>query len=308
MEKKKKKNFLITLKCILNGGTDESAKEEPEDEQGRRFNLATRIMSNGVEVIVAGSTPAPALRWETASPPATLTLSDAVVMLMPREKPQEFVTKTRATTFTYLTTFTDRDGSARVSTRHQVCNSRTILGNLYSRSSGNYSSNYQFLILLLLLLPFSFSKVVYNTATEERRLPADSTASTVGLTLQASPTLGTEVFETTYAYLDLPVDSRGTTVIKNTVTAPQHYLDMVLEPSEAPFPETNTYLSTRTLERTVTENGKATVHAVNDIVTRVSSEIMFIPFRNLVLYFQLTPIIIFSSLLSPNQRDPRDQR
>lgn len=109
---------------------------------------------------------------------------------------------------------------------------------------------------------------MYNTATEERHLPHEATKPP-GFTLEASPTLGTEVFETTYAYLDLPVDSRGTTVIKNTVTAPQNYLDLVLEPSEAPRPETNTYLSTRTLERTVTENGKATVQAVNDVVTRV---------------------------------------
>ncbi|XP_046741623.1 uncharacterized protein LOC124408610 isoform X2 [Diprion similis] len=202
---------------------DETAKVEPEDEQGRRFNLATRIMSNGVEVIVAGSTPAPALRWETASPPATLTLSDAMVMLMPKDKPQEFVTKTCATTFTYITTLSDQGGSTRTSTQQEV---------------------------------------VYNTATVERHSPADSTASSIGLSLEASPSLGTEVFETTYAYHELPVDNRGSTVIRNTVTAPQEYLDLVLEPSEAPLPETNTYLSTRTLEKTITENGKATVQAL----------------------------------------------
>ncbi|XP_025602022.2 uncharacterized protein LOC105693639 isoform X3 [Athalia rosae] len=209
---------------------DDNATEDPEDdEQGRRFNLATRKMSNGVEVIVAGPTQLHVPRWESASPPATLTLSDAVMMLMPRDKPQEFVTKTCATTFTYLTTFTDQDGSARVSTQHEV---------------------------------------VYNTATEERHI-TDPAIPGVGFTLEASPTLGTKVFETTYAYLDLPVESRATTVIKNTVTAPQKYLDLVLEPSEAPPPETNTYLSTRTLERTITENGKATVHSMNDVVTRL---------------------------------------
>ncbi|XP_046630422.1 uncharacterized protein LOC124310473 isoform X1 [Neodiprion virginianus] len=209
---------------------DETAKVEPEDEQGRRFNLATRILSNGVEVIVAGSTPAPALRWETASPPATLTLSDAMVMLMPKDEPQEFVTKTCATTFTYITTMSDQGGSTRTSTQQQV---------------------------------------VYNTATVERHSPADSTISSIGLSLEASPSLGTEVFETTYAYHELPVDNRGSTVIRNTVTAPQEYLDLVLEPSEAPLPETNTYLSTRTLEKTIAENGKATVQAVNDVVTRL---------------------------------------
>lgn len=87
------------------------------EEEGRRLNLATRIMSNGVEVIVAG--PTPALRWENSNPHPTLTLSDAVVMLMPQEDPNEFVTKTCTTTFTYLNTIT-KDGTTIVSTDQQV--------------------------------------------------------------------------------------------------------------------------------------------------------------------------------------------
>lgn len=74
-------------------------------------------MSNGVEVIVAG--PTPALRWENSNPQPTLTLSDAVVMLLPQEKPNEFVTKTCTTTFTYLSTIT-KDGVTIVSTDQQV--------------------------------------------------------------------------------------------------------------------------------------------------------------------------------------------
>ncbi|XP_011879085.1 PREDICTED: FK506-binding protein 5-like [Vollenhovia emeryi] len=46
--------------------------EAKDEEEGRRFNLATRVMSNGVEVIVAG--PTPALRWENSNPQPTLTL------------------------------------------------------------------------------------------------------------------------------------------------------------------------------------------------------------------------------------------
>ena len=91
--------------------------EAREEEEGRRFNLATRVMSNGVEVIVAG--PTPALRWENSNPPPTLTLSDAVVMLLPQDKPNEFVTKTCTTTFTYLSTIT-KDGTTTVSTEQQV--------------------------------------------------------------------------------------------------------------------------------------------------------------------------------------------
>lgn len=74
-------------------------------------------MSNGVEVIVAG--PTPALRWENSVPQPTLTLSDAVVMMLPQDKPNEFVTKTCTTTFTYLTTIT-KDGTTIVSTEQQV--------------------------------------------------------------------------------------------------------------------------------------------------------------------------------------------
>ena len=90
--------------------------DEPEDE-GRKFNLATRVMSNGVEVIVAGTSPA--YRWENSNPQPTLTLSEAVVMLLPQEKPNEFVTKTCTTTFTYLNTIT-RNGTTIISTDQQV--------------------------------------------------------------------------------------------------------------------------------------------------------------------------------------------
>ena len=85
-------------------------------EEGRRLNLATRIMSNGVEVIVAGT---PAYRWDNSNPKPTLTLSEVVVMLLPQEKLNDFVTKTCTTTFTYLNTIT-KDGSTIISTDQQV--------------------------------------------------------------------------------------------------------------------------------------------------------------------------------------------
>ncbi|XP_067209575.1 uncharacterized protein [Linepithema humile] len=207
--------------------------EARDEEEGRRFNLATRVMSNGVEVIVAG--PTPALRWENSNLQPTLTLSDAVVMLLPQDKPNEFVTKTCTTTFTYLSTIT-KDGTTTVSTEQQV---------------------------------------VANTATEERhRKPGSETAA---VTLQASPTLRTEVFKTTYTYLTLNTDhpdvndalESSTKVITNTVTAPQHYLDMILEPSEAPRPETNTYLSTRVLEKTFMEEGRTKIETVSDTITQL---------------------------------------
>lgn len=117
--------------------------------------------------------------------------------------------------------------------------------------------------------------MIANTATEERhRKPGSETAA---VTLEASPTLRTEVFKTTYTYLTLNTDhsnindalESSTKVITNTVTAPQHYLDMILEPSEAPRPETNTYLSTRMLEKTFMEDGRTRIETTSDTITQV---------------------------------------
>ena len=117
--------------------------------------------------------------------------------------------------------------------------------------------------------------MIANTATEERhRHPASEAAA---YTLEASPTLHTEVFKTTYKYLILNTDhpdennalESSTRVIMNTVTAPQHYLEMILEPSEAPMPETNTYLSTRVLEKTFLEDGRTKIETTSDTVTQV---------------------------------------
>lgn len=95
--------------------------------------------------------------------------------------------------------------------------------------------------------------------------------------MEASPTLRTEVFKTTYTYLTLNTDhsdihdalESSTKVITNTVTAPQHYLDMILEPSEAPQPETNTYFSTRMLEKTFMEDGRTKIETTSDTITQV---------------------------------------
>lgn len=59
-------------------------------------------------------------------------------------------------------------------------------------------------------------------------------------------------------------------VIMNTVTAPQYYLDMILEPSESAIPETNTYFSTRVLEKTLVEQGVTKIDTISDTVTKVN--------------------------------------
>ena len=44
---------------------------------------------------------------------------------------------------------------------------------------------------------------------------------------------------------------------------------MILEPSEAQRPETNTYHSTRVLEKTFIEDGQTKIEKINDIITQV---------------------------------------
>ncbi|KAI4499721.1 hypothetical protein M0802_005291 [Mischocyttarus mexicanus] len=210
---------------------DDKSKEE---EEGRKLNLATRVMSNGVEVIVAG--PTPALRWENSNPQPTLTLSDTVVMLLPQEKSNDFITKTCTTTFTYFGTI---------------------------NNSGNS------------VIP---TEAVQNTATEERhKKPGSETATGV---LEPSPTLRTDVHKTTYTYLtvdtnhanmeDSPITN--TKVVTNKISAPQNYLHMMLEPSEVSHPETNTYLSTRVLEKTYMEDGHTKMKTSDTITQLIATE------------------------------------
>ncbi|KAL7302989.1 hypothetical protein TKK_0004215 [Trichogramma kaykai] len=193
-------------------------------------------MSNGVNVIIAGTTPA--YRWENANAQPTLTLSEAVVMLLPHNKPNEFVTKTCTTTFTYLNTIT-RDGMTIISTDQQV---------------------------------------VSNTATEQRhRTPIAESAS---LTLKASPTLRTEVFQTTYTYLTLnpehpsEVDPQSSIkVITNTVTAPHFYIDMLLESSEAQQVESTSYPSTKNLESTNALDSMTKANLTSNLVIQATEDI-----------------------------------
>lgn len=70
------------------------------------------------------------------------------------------------------------------------------------------------------------------------------------VTLTASPSLATGVFHTTYTYLNTLVDGEiplvltSKRVVSNTVTAPED----LLQPSEPPGQDTNTYLNTGTVQ------------------------------------------------------------
>ena len=47
---------------------------------------------------------------------------------------------------------------------------------------------------------------------------------------------------------------------------------MIIEPSEIQVPETNTYYSTRLLEKTFVEDGKTKIEKANNLVTQVNTK------------------------------------
>jgi len=240
-----------------------------------RYNLATRVMSNGVEVIVAGDkTTLPGghlnthLRILTTidafKMPLTLapsTLKDHMLMILPTSSSNannglsapikntqilselqmlnnqnQFVTKTCLTTFTYSTTYVE-NGTTKIESRE---------------------------------------KVIANTATEERNAYRIRPTATSGITLTQTPHLGTGVFKTTYTYLNTIMDGEQPLVVTsqhtvtNTITAPEDYLSL-LQPSEptATHFETNTYYSTVILTKTLNDSDISKVISTTDVVKQV---------------------------------------
>ncbi|XP_024082315.1 mucin-17 isoform X2 [Cimex lectularius] len=206
-----------------------------------RYNLATKVMSNGVEVIVAGGKStlpgSPQLRVIPSglAKPITLapsTLTDHMMMLLPQEsqKPHnDFITKTYMTTYTYLTTFA-QEGSTVVSSRE---------------------------------------KVVSNVVTEE--VNPSKTRPVDHFTLTSSPELMTGVYHTTYTYLntlvdgELPLVVTSKKTVSNTVTEQSNFI----QPSELPVQDTNTYLSTVAYTKTLSEGDEMKVVSTEDVLTQV---------------------------------------
>jgi hypothetical protein len=87
-------------------------------------------------------------------------------------------------------------------------------------------------------------QVVSNVATEEVR--PSRTRPVEHVTLESSPHLTTGIYHTTYTYLNTLVDGQVPLVVTskktvaNTVTEPSN----LLQPSEVPVLDTNTYLNT----------------------------------------------------------------
>ncbi|XP_073985317.1 uncharacterized protein isoform X2 [Rhodnius prolixus] len=206
-----------------------------------RYHLATKIMSNGVEVIVAGDKstlpgmPSVRIKPTALNKPITLapsTVTDHMMMLLPQEtqKPHnDFVTKTYMTTYTYLTTFA-QDGSTVVSSRE---------------------------------------KVISNVVTEE--VKPSKTKAHDHFTLASSPDLTTGVYHTTYTYLntlvegELPLVVTSKKTVANTVTEQP----TLVQPSELPIQDTNTYLSTVAYTKTFSNGDDMKIVSTQDVLTQV---------------------------------------
>lgn len=168
--------------------------------------------------------------------------------------PNQFVTKTCLTTFTFLTTFVE-NGTTAVSSREQV---------------------------------------ISNIATEERNTGKVTPTPSMGITLTQVrmkepinhiysdvnlfqyPNLSVGIFPTTYTYFNTIMDGEQPLVVqskhtvRNTVTAPDDYLSL-LHPSEkaSAVRDTNTYYSTVTLEKTLVEGDETKVVNTEEVVTQV---------------------------------------
>ncbi|XP_031622418.1 uncharacterized protein LOC116340210 isoform X2 [Contarinia nasturtii] len=245
-----------------------------------RYNLATRIMSNGVEVIVAGDKttlpgghPNTHLRILTTTEafkmPLTLapsTLKDHMLLMLPQ-------------------TTDDNSNNGAVANIGDPVKSTPVINELQSFYNQNqfvtktclttftYSTTY---VLDGTTKIESREKVITNTATEERNAYNIRPTTASGITLTQTPHLATGVFKTTYTYLNTVLDGEQPVVltsqhtVANTITAPEDYLS-ILQPSEpsATLFETNTYFNTMVLTKTLTDNDITKVISTTDVVRQV---------------------------------------
>ncbi|KAG5683804.1 hypothetical protein PVAND_013068 [Polypedilum vanderplanki] len=225
-----------------------------------RYNLATRVMSNGVELIVAdGKSTFPGepnfFRILTNSKnynrPLTLapsTLNNKMMLMTLGGKSPKidnipenailnrFVTKTCLTTYTYLTTY-EMNGSTMIESRE---------------------------------------KVISNIATEERNTHNLTPLIASDMTFFKTPNLRVGEFSTTYTYYntimddDIPIVATSKHVVVNTITAADDYLKMIQPtPSASPVYETNTYYSTVEFSKTINDDEMTKVINTRDVVTQV---------------------------------------
>ncbi|XP_023165582.1 uncharacterized protein LOC111595886, partial [Drosophila hydei] len=226
-----------------------------------RFNLATHVMSNGVELIIASdkikhidkqapSTRSPSISLSSRhaqQKPVTFapsTLKNHMILALPTIRQEkfsipieenQFITKTCLTTYTYHTTYLNK-GSTTVESRE---------------------------------------KVVSNRQTEERKFLRTTSQSSLGVTLSNTPELVVGIFPTTYHYYNSIKNNdfviRSSYTIINTITGPDDYISF-LQPSEdaTPLLDTNTYYSPLNVMRTQQEGLESTkVLTDENILTQV---------------------------------------
>ncbi|KRF99817.1 uncharacterized protein Dwil_GK13615 [Drosophila willistoni] len=237
--------------------------ENPEKSfDEARYNLATHVMSNGVELIIASEKVKYMEKQSSTSHPfkfgnghvistvglqsqqqkpltlAPSTLKNQMFLALPSVKQKQkftipindnqFITKTCLTTYTYHSTYLQNGTSIVVSKE----------------------------------------SVISNRHTEERNLFQASTILQTDVILSRTPELVVGVFPTTYHYFNtildtdheeedvhnaLPIVITSKYTILNTVTGPEDYISY-LQPSElaTPTQDTNTYFSriafTKTLQ------------------------------------------------------------
>ncbi|XP_036234189.2 mucin-4 [Bactrocera oleae] len=265
-------------------------KEEVIDEflDEARFNLATRVMPNGVELIIANDKSKPSsVKTETKDSlqeqkkqhvpqqldsvlsqssfrPMTFapsTLKNKMILVIPTQSAiqekfylpadlNQFVTKTCLTTYTYRTTYL-QNGSTTVESREQV---------------------------------------ISNIATEERNYLQITPALSLGLTLTQTPALAVGIFPTTYSYYntinddDHPVVQLSKYTIVNTITGPDGYINF-LQPSEeaTSIYETNTYYSKLKFTNILQTTGAEKMYVTTNILTQVIVTESLAPRNSLLL-------------------------
>ncbi|XP_018791062.1 PREDICTED: uncharacterized protein LOC108970245 isoform X2 [Bactrocera latifrons] len=265
-------------------------KEIGEFLEGARFNLATRVMWNGIELIIANDKSKPSSvkmvskdlsqqqekqhvpqqlyseLSQSSFRPMTLTpstLKNKIILAMPTQSANQenfylpadfnqFVTKTCLTTYTYRTTYL-QNGSTTVESREQV---------------------------------------ISNIATEQRNYMEITPPLPLVLTLTQTASLAIGIFPTTYFYYNT-INDNGHSVVQlskhtivNTITGPDGYINF-LQPSEeaTPIYETNTYYSKLKFTNILQTNDAEEMFVTTNILTQVIVTESLAPCNSLLLKY-----------------------
>ncbi|KAK4020739.1 hypothetical protein OUZ56_002690 [Daphnia magna] len=295
----------------------------------RNPNFATKIMSNGVEVLVANEKKSTLLAQNVVqksqtviepSPPITLAASTLVnqvtlagqvenVRLFSsiQSDPARFQTFTQMTTFTYLTTLFD-GASKLVSSREEIITNfvtqekgrkETVVKPTATVTTGQPgSSNYN-------TFTHMTTYTYFNTFLDQKRpvvLTSQETVSNVITVPAGQPeaterTLETSTYLRTYIFsskLDRDAIATSKEVVTQVVVTEAPRLKVLPTPVATFMEVTKTYLNTLTLMSTQIDGTTSTVHRV----TTVRPEIVVETIRD----FEPTPVLEGSQIM-PTEND-----